>query len=134
MKSIEELLKQSINEYNIILSKAKEIENLLTKMGSEETTKQASRMETLLSKSQITDTDINNRLKQDPTIHSHSLFIQRSKIMGEILAKNKEISPKIQGILAVYKTEFQKMRTGMNSFSGYAQDKNTTGKLVSNKF
>lgn len=131
---MEELLKKSIAEYNLILCKAIEIEELLTKMDSEAITRQASALETLLSNSQKTDNFINSSLKQHPDILEHPFFLQRSHLMEQILKKNKEITPKIQGILAVYKTEFQKMRTGMQSMNGYSTEKKTTGKLVNNKF
>ncbi len=128
------LLNQSIKEYKLILGKTNEIEDLLIKLDSEAITSQASTLDSLLSNSQKTDTIINNELGRHPDVQNHPLFIQRSDIIKQIFEKNKEIAPKVLGILAVYKTEFKKIRTGMKSISGYSQEKNLTGKLVSNKF
>jgi hypothetical protein len=132
MKKTEELLQQSLTQYQAILEYVKSIAGVFAQsQGAREMEAWSASLRSMLARAQQTDETINELLKTDGVdVANNFLFLKRLELMAEVARQNKLLFSQITGKLAIISTEIAKVRAGRTALPSYKTGRRKTGRII----
>lgn len=117
---MESCIKKSIEQYQSIIDHAAQLEGLLKKADPEEISVYTRRMQELQDEASLHDRVFHDLFIQNSDHwKNHPLFVERTRLLGQIVALNQQILPKIRGIMAMTVHELSQIKSGRTVVSGY---------------
>jgi len=126
------LLEKSVQQYRQLYELTRALERPLQSMDSASIAKLTGMIEETKQQAAALDREINQlsgAAKDTPRNH-HRLLEERRAIMEKIIDKNKELTPKIQAMMALIKSDLAAIRHGMQSIGHYAQAPKPHGRII----
>lgn len=129
---MESCIKKSIEQYRRIIDHAGKLEQLLQNPDPRELKIYTQRMHELQEEAALHD-----RVFQELFAHNsntwkkHPLFIERTRLLEQIVDLNHLLLPKIRGMMAVTAHELSQIRGGRVAVSGYQQPGARSSRLIS---
>ncbi|MDH3347548.1 MAG: hypothetical protein OEM02_05530 [Desulfobulbaceae bacterium] len=131
MKNFNKLLEQSTILYRKYLSELTKTKNMIGELNNTEVVEHTEQLSVLLEEIKLIDESVNQKmLAQTLTADQLERHKERLELMGEINERNKQLTSQVQGIIAVQKTEIEKIRSGRESMNGYASQLKSTGRRI----
>lgn len=126
------IIEQALATYRTILAQMAEIEQLLSRQDTEAILEKHQQMMHSQNEAKELDQKILNLLTSDSDPTCSTKILDLLDLMQEIQDTNHRLTPRIQGIMAVYKNELNKLNQGSNMMRHYHSHTRQTGQLVSN--
>ncbi|WP_319548160.1 hypothetical protein [Desulfogranum marinum] len=125
------IIEQALATYRTILAQLTEIEQLLSSHDTEAMLEKYQQMMDSQHQAKELDQEILKLLPNvnDPTRSTKILDLL--DLMQKIQTTNHRLMPRIQGIMAVYKSELNKLKQGSSMMRRYHSHTRQTGKLLS---
>ncbi len=117
---MEVILKQSIEQYRVIIAHARHLESLLQKADPESLQHYTERLQQLQDEASENDERV-FKLYADNSEYwkQHPLFIERKELLEQIVQLNHLLLPRIRGIMAVIASELAQIKSGRTAVAGY---------------
>lgn len=130
MNTAKQLVKESIKQYQVILSRTSDLEQQLQQLNSELLTETATWLTTAMKSASETDTRITEAFLSNTALGNTPLFEQRTTLIEQVSLKIGSLSIKLNAIMAVHQSELKKIKQGRQTMGGYGQEKRKTGRLI----
>ena len=132
MMKIEELLRQSVAQYQIIFDYIQAMAAVFPKLqASQEIENCCTSLRSMLNEAQRTDTTINGFLEKNGIDSTFILLFQeREKLMVEVIKQNKLLFSQITGKMAIISAEISKVKAGRTAMTNYKATKKKTGNII----
>ncbi len=117
---MEVILKQSIEQYRVIMSHARHLESLLKKADPAALQHYTERLQQLQDEASENDERVFELYAGDSEYwKQHPLFIERNELLEQIVELNHLLLPRIRGIMAVVASELAQIKSGRTIVAGY---------------
>ena len=117
---MEQCLRTSIEQYQVIIAHARHLESLLQKADPEALQHYTERLQQLQDEAGINDERVFEYYSADSEYwKQHPLFIERKELLEQIVELNQLLLPKIRGIMAVVASELAQIKSGRTAVAGY---------------
>ena len=132
MIKIEELLRQSVTQYQTIFDYIQAMASVFSRLQApQEIENCCISLRSMLNEAQLIDTSINEFLEKNwVDITLTSLFQERQKLMVEVVKQNKLLFSQITGKMAVISAEISKVKAGRTAMTNYKTGKKKAGGLI----
>ncbi len=117
---MEETLKQSIEQYRVIIAHARRLESLLQDVDSAALQTYTEQLQRLQDDAGVNDERVFELYAADSEYwKQHPLFIERNELLEQIVELNHLLLPRIRGIMAVIASELAQIKSGRTAVAGY---------------
>ncbi len=117
---METCLKKSIEQYQQIVDHAGQLEQLLKTSDPDELQGYTVRLQELQDEAGLNDRVFLEVFPQNSTYwQNHPLFIERSRLLEQIVELNHLLLPRIRGMMAVTANELSQVKSGRVAVAGY---------------
>ena len=117
---MEETLKQSIEQYRVIVDHARRLEALLQDADSAALQTYTEQLQRLQDDAGVNDERVFELYAADSEYwKQHPLFIERNELLEQIVELNHLLLPRIRGIMAVVASELAQIKSGRTAVAGY---------------
>lgn len=115
-------LKKSIKQYQRIIAHAGQLDLLLLKSDPDELQNYTVRLQELQGEAELNDQIFLELFPNNSArLKNHPLFLERTRLLKEIVELNHLLLPKISGIMAVTADELSQVKSGRAAVPGYHQ-------------
>ena len=113
-------LQKSIDQYRLIIEHAQQLKQLLSKGEPERLHQYITRLNELQAAAEFNDRDLLEELTRDPDRwHAHPLFLQRRRLLEQVVEMNSGQLLVAQGMTSVIAAELTELKGGRQAVSGY---------------
>lgn len=117
---MEQCLKKSIEQYRGIIAHAQRLDGLLQDADPTALQDYTEKLQQLQDEAGLNDERVFDLYSHDAEYwKQHPLFIERTRLLEQIVELNHLLLPRIRGIMAVVASELAQIKSGRSAVAGY---------------
>ncbi|MDP3479595.1 MAG: hypothetical protein Q8R88_07470 [Desulfoprunum sp.] len=132
IQQIEPALRQSIEQYELILAFLQKMETVVGTADAVELQELGATLYELQTQAEQFDRILLAKLKKEPheSDSVQTLRTRHERLLKEVLLANERITAKASGVKSLISHEIGKLRDGLSAMNGYRQQQHNQGRIV----
>jgi hypothetical protein len=130
MKTAEELLEESVQQYREMLAQINMVQRAVLKPDNDKILELSALMRETQQKARTIESELAPYIEQYPELGKSTLYRERMTLAEQILQIKEALLPKCQGILAINRDELAKIANGRVLMRGYHSNLQKKGQFI----
>jgi hypothetical protein len=130
MKTAEQLLKESVQQYREMLAQINMVKRAVLKPDNDKILELSALMRETQKKTRTIDSELAPYIEQYPELSKSTLYRERMTLAEQILQIKDALLPKCKGILTINRDELAKIANGRVLMRGYHSNLQKKGQFI----